>query len=680
MASVTSSEWMRRLSGVTLLTTGLIAAGCGTPDAFPRHEAEAPRHRPADGLLQRPALQLLVQAGLDRDSETLLRSLQDPDALVRARAAFELGSVQDSAAVEGLDDALGDPDPRVRADAAFALGQTPGGAGRALTDALDREGDPDVRRALVEALGKRGDEAGLTALLALSDDDLLPDATLALSRGVIRGVTPPGVVDALVMRMAHPDPAVRQAATYFMARSRDPGVWYPHRLDIRRTLASYDRSDPAAMYILQGFGRAMSLFNLPTVIDWLRTSPDWRIRANAAGALAGSGELPGPGATALVRALDDLSAHVRKVAATGLTNAPPMPGTLQGILTWVRTHPDDHATTLPLLSILAQTGREELVLDRVRMIPEHEETEWIQAIQALGYLPGATVIDELGDIAVSRPPRVQAAAARSLAERWAIARDVPATHATFREVMARVARRGSPRAAVAAAEVLADPALAGEGTAADLTALWRRMRPGQARDSLARILAVSADPALRALVADAVPDTARDGRDAGGQGSGGRAFLPLDWERLRTLGAHPRLILVTERGTISLTLSTEEAPETVLGVAKLADEGRYDGVPFHRVVANFVIQGGDVSTGNGTGGPDFTLRSELTRIPFLRGVVGMASAGKDTEGSQYFITHSMQPHLDGGYTAFGWVTRGMDVVDRIMPGDRVLQARILPGP
>jgi len=357
-----------------------------------------------------------------------------------------------------------------------------------------------------------------------------------------------------------------------------------------------------------------------------------------------------------------------------------MPGTLQGILTWVQTHPDDHATTLPLLSILAQTGHEEIVLDRVRTIPEHEETEWLQAIQALGYLPGASVVDELGDIAVSRPPRVQVAAARSLAERWAIARDVQATHATFREVMARVARRGSPQAALVAAEVLADSALAGEGTAADLTALWRRMRPGQARDSLARILGVSTDPALRALVSDEGTPTSRAGRDAERQGTSRRAYLPLDWERLRSLGAHPRLILVTERGTIALTLSTEEAPETVQGVAKLADEGRYDGVPFHRVVSNFVIQGGDVSTGNGTGGPDFTLRSELTRIPFVRGVVGMASAGKDTEGSQYFITHSMQPHLDGSYTAFGWVTHGMDVVDRIMPGDRVLYARILPGP
>jgi peptidylprolyl isomerase len=94
-------------------------------------------------------------------------------------------------------------------------------------------------------------------------------------------------------------------------------------------------------------------------------------------------------------------------------------------------------------------------------------------------------------------------------------------------------------------------------------------------------------------------------------------------------------------------------------------------------VPNFVIQGGDVERGDGWGGPGFAIRSELTRIPFDRGAVGMASAGKDTEGSQYFVTHSMQPHLDGRYTAFGRVVSGMNVVDAIQVGDSVVRV-ILP--
>jgi len=114
-------------------------------------------------------------------------------------------------------------------------------------------------------------------------------------------------------------------------------------------------------------------------------------------------------------------------------------------------------------------------------------------------------------------------------------------------------------------------------------------------------------------------------------------------------------------------------------LARFTQEGRYDGVAFHRVVPNFVAQGGDFTSGDGFGGPGFTIRSEFTEVPYLRGGAGMASAGKDTEGSQFFFTHSMQPHLDGAYTTFGWVISGMDVVDRLDVGDRIVRATIEPG-
>jgi peptidylprolyl isomerase len=97
------------------------------------------------------------------------------------------------------------------------------------------------------------------------------------------------------------------------------------------------------------------------------------------------------------------------------------------------------------------------------------------------------------------------------------------------------------------------------------------------------------------------------------------------------------------------------------------------------VVANFVAQGGDFSSGDGFGGPGFTIPSEFTELRFLEGVIGMASAGKDTEGSQFFITHSPQPHLDGLYTAFGRVVSGMDVVAELLVGDRIVRATVERG-
>jgi peptidyl-prolyl cis-trans isomerase B (cyclophilin B) len=109
---------------------------------------------------------------------------------------------------------------------------------------------------------------------------------------------------------------------------------------------------------------------------------------------------------------------------------------------------------------------------------------------------------------------------------------------------------------------------------------------------------------------------------------------------------------------------------TCLNFLQLVNQGFYDGLEFHRVVPDFVIQGGD-PRGDGWGGPGYTIRDELNAKPFDTGVVGMALAGADTGGSQFFITLSPQPHLDAGFTAFGLVVDGLDVLGLIEQGDRI---------
>jgi cyclophilin family peptidyl-prolyl cis-trans isomerase len=149
-----------------------------------------------------------------------------------------------------------------------------------------------------------------------------------------------------------------------------------------------------------------------------------------------------------------------------------------------------------------------------------------------------------------------------------------------------------------------------------------------------------------------------------------------DWILLRKLGSKPTLQIETEVGLIVVEMDPIRAPSTVTAIARLAESGMYNGIPFHRVVPNFVIQGGDVETGDGFGGPDFVIPNEPSEYGFVRGAAGIASAGKDTEGSQYFFMIDWAPHLDGGYTIFGQVIGGMEVVDRIRLGDRVIRARI----
>lgn len=149
-------------------------------------------------------------------------------------------------------------------------------------------------------------------------------------------------------------------------------------------------------------------------------------------------------------------------------------------------------------------------------------------------------------------------------------------------------------------------------------------------------------------------------------------FRLPDWQRLWELGKSPVLTMRTEKGYIKIQMNTLSAPATVAMIDSMNSAGNYDGVPFHRVVPNFVIQGGDIERQDGFGGPDFVIPTEANDKEFVRGAVGIASAGSDTEGSQYFVMHQWMPHLNGNYTRFGKVVDGMDVVDEIQEGDKVI--------
>jgi cyclophilin family peptidyl-prolyl cis-trans isomerase len=141
-----------------------------------------------------------------------------------------------------------------------------------------------------------------------------------------------------------------------------------------------------------------------------------------------------------------------------------------------------------------------------------------------------------------------------------------------------------------------------------------------------------------------------------------------DQEIKKLAGA--RAAIQTNKGVIELEFFPQAAPLTVLNFMRLAQKGFFDGLLIHRVVPNFVIQAGD-PRGDMWGSPGYSIRSEFSRLRYTRGMVGMASAGPDTEGCQFFVTHSDQPHLDGRYTIFGRVSSGMEVVDELQVGDRM---------
>lgn len=151
-------------------------------------------------------------------------------------------------------------------------------------------------------------------------------------------------------------------------------------------------------------------------------------------------------------------------------------------------------------------------------------------------------------------------------------------------------------------------------------------------------------------------------------------MAPQQWNQPPAMEIDPKksykATMGTNKGDIVLELYPEHAPITVNNFVFLARQGFYNNVAFHRVISDFVIQGGD-PTGTGRGGPGYRFADETQGNPLIHetGMISMANAGPNTNGSQFFITHSPQPHLDGKHTVFGKVVEGQDVVDAIRQGD-----------
>ncbi len=198
-------------------------------------------------------------------------------------------------------------------------------------------------------------------------------------------------------------------------------------------------------------------------------------------------------------------------------------------------------------------------------------------------------------------------------------------------------------------------------------------------DALAKYKDPSANEAIKAVLDSndyLVQRKAIDSLKANGAGDFSNRLGPIksknaarDYERaLSRIGKRVVAVVNTAKGRFTIELLPEDAPLNVDNFVQLAKRGYFNRIVFHRVVPNFVIQGGD-PRGDGNGGPGYQIRCEINEVPYDRGAVGMALSGKDTGGSQWFVTHAPQPHLDGGYTVFGRVVAGMDVVDRIVRGD-----------
>ena len=676
-----------------LLAALALLAGCAAsrPSASGAEPDLLPRA--ADGLLQRPDLQALVDLQVLRDGAALTEALASGDPAVRARAALALGSVQDEAAIPALTAALQDSTPGVRADAAWALGQTADStAAPFLFLALRAEGTPAAQREMIDAIGKIGSQADGDALLALDlPTEREADRALALARLAMRQRLSPDAFGVLAGHLQAADPVLRERAAY--AFSRADG-WSEQAARVREAFDELASGDPARMHLARALGRLKEEQDAARLARAARRDPDWRVRANAAAAL-------GPlvhtrdARGALFEALDDEVVHVRVAAAGALGAADVLPPVyVDRAEAWIAARDTaDWQAAGALLPALARAGKTAPVLAWI----DRQTSPFARAtgIAALGAAGDAATLDRLVGLALDDDALIASAALGALASRWRRDRSEALAQEVYPALLAGL-QRADVATTTAAAPVLADSLFRLLGASDALRETYGRLSAPEDLEAMVAILGAmglqrdegeidflldlaigETNPALRRAAVDALNERLTEGIDVDlTQTETPAATVGIDWAFLERLGAHPRLILETTRGEIVIEMDTEAAPQTVQSITRSAREGRYDGVPFHRVVPNFVLQGGDYFRRDGWGGPEKPIRSEFSRLRYRTGAAGVASSGKDTEGVQFFVTHSPQPHLDGRYTVFGAVAEGQDVADQIRVGDVILSARV----
>ena len=629
----------------------------------------------------------------------LERLLRDPDRAVRRRAALAAGRLADPALGPALLALVDDPELEVRRMAVFALGlAAERSAVERLTAAL-ADGDAVVRGRAAEALGRIGDPraAGAVARLVI---DTLPKT---ISRMAVRGDDPGNPADlwteqrlALVALARLRDVAAARLALLDGDRPRFDwwaATWVAQRLEspeLRPVLAAAVSSgDPRSRALAaRGLGAlkdpAAAELLLPLVRD-----PDETVAAYALRALAASGDPRGTAAAA--SALGSASDVVRREALRALGSLPADPALRSRVVALVADR--DPWVRAAAFAALARTSGEDFALVLSGLDPDPDFRVRAALAEALGGRGDEMSVGVLHAMLKDPDPRVLPAVLEGLRRaRGTDAQDTLLRHLEHADLGVRVA----------AADALA--ALGPRALGAPLLAAWQRGvgdGPGEleARVSAVAALAAQKDaPARAALARVAAEDPSRAVRARAARELGALAaplpqvgpeavvrpaldyreamapYDPLPGVPLYT----PRAFLRTKKGTIEIHLDVLEAPLTVASFIGLAERGFYDGLVFHRVEPGFVVQGG-CPRGDGNGGPGYALRCEITRRAYGRGSVGMALSGKDTGGSQFFITLQPQPHLDGGFTLFGWVVAGMDVVDKIRPGDVIEHVEVWTG-
>ena len=698
---------------------------------------------PAEGEEAGEAAAVAAAARRAREAGWLgARMFSDPDHEVRRQAALALGRIGRPEAVGPLLAAVaGDEAGAVRAAAAFALGiledPLPPEGVEGLRAAL---ADPSglVREKAIEAIGRRGGEDALEVVREWLAERVLVTGFAGRREDVEASLRRTGWDEArfglfALARIAddrrgeEEDAGVSAAAAEVLGEAGVPrtnwwaAAWTAARvggaplLPLHRAYASQD--DPVVRaFGVRGLGASGEPVGEEVVLQLGHPNDGVRIeavRALLALTAAGRGMPENAGAALLQNRADPLPA-VRREALSGLARAPAA-GAAEVLLDDLRS-PDPETRARALAAYRRQDGEGFFLL--LSGWSDRDPLGRLHLLRELSRIPDGRLRDFLHQAAGDADPRVRAAALTGFGalESALAGADAPrsnprsngageaeedpeaafdASLAALRGGLAaedlheRAAAAGALRrlaaegllsrnrrfeaAAAVRAAYEADDAEVADFRLAALRALLELGDPPERLRFAEQALADPAWPVRREA-----HEVLRRAGESPPPPAPAETLPEEDYDAMLHAPYTPVAWITTERGEIEVELFVADAPRTVTNFIRLARSGFYDGLAFHRVVPNFVLQAGDPRADN-SGGPGYAIRCEVNERSYMRGSVGMALDGKDTGGSQFFVTLLPQPHLNGRYTLFGQVREGFEVLDRLEPGDRIRRVRIWDG-
>ncbi len=655
----------------------------------------------------------------------LIGLLSDTDTVVRERAVRAYGSIQDTTVISLLVEALTDHDEDVRNSAAFAIGQTAQLLSEDAVRSLQHDllwsridkmtiaqgADSKTVARLIEELGRFATVDGLKDLLLRfgTSGQFVDAVTMSIARFAIRNVVIDDAVQYL-LRLVHPMESTTWHTVYAFQRIGN------HRLirtALGRLIPLDKHSDPLVRLNLATLLGKVKLdgASVESLVKLAEYDADWRVRVNALKALSNF-RLRGRNDVADVfrRSFFDANPYIAVTALAGFGSMP------------VRAN--EGQTTIKTLELIARNegggyiwwmqGEAAIALaklwgkDAASWIhPNDDMVPQLQAylLRALGESGAEDALPTLLRYAKRSEPMIACAALDGMLALGLKHKSDSVIVETIYESSLSALGMGDLAVVATAAVNLGDSLCLRASSVKPLLDVLQKMRVPddieamqEVASTLGKLKDSRAIPALQRLMTQPDRSVSLAAASALQSITGSdyastlpRSVLPLwtdfDFAYLNSLkspacASHTGtdticVKIATIRGDIVAELYKNYAPFTVMTFLKLAQQrGFYRGLVFHRVVPNFVVQGGD-PRGDGWGGPGFSIRSEFSPLTFDTGMLGIASAGKDTEGSQFFITQSPQPHLDGRYTIFGRVISGMDAVDKLQLGDRIYDVRLL---